>query len=90
MTPDEKKELLQEHNKTYGIGRSQFPYGFSNIPLDFLRTNLSIQELQPFEETLADAINISGAFGIPAELVPRKDQSTFNNQKTVEKACIVL
>ena len=86
MTPDEKKELLQEHNKTYGIGRSQFPYGFSNIPLDFLRTNLSIQELQPFEETLADAINISGAFGIPAELVPRKDQSTFNNQKTVEKS----
>jgi len=44
---------------------------------DFVRTNLSIAELQPFEETLADAINIAGAYGIPAVLVPRKDQSTF-------------
>lgn len=85
MTSDEKKELLKEHNKTYGIGKGQFPYGISNIPLDFLRTNLSIQELLPFEETLADAISIASAFNIPAELVPRKDQSTFNNQKTVEK-----
>lgn len=85
MTPDEKKEILKEHNKTYGVGKGQFPLGISNIPLDFLRTNLSIQELQPFEETLADAISIAGAFGVPAELVPRKDRSTFNNQKTVEK-----
>ena len=44
------------------------------------------QELQPFEETLADAINIAGAYGIPAVLVPRKDQSTFSNQATAEKS----
>ncbi|CAK7085845.1 MAG: hypothetical protein BACC_03629 [Bacteroides sp.] len=85
MTPEEKKELLLEHNKTYGIGKGQFPFGVSNIPLEFLRTNLSIQELLPFEETLIDAISIAGAFGIPSELVPRKDRSTFDNQKTVEK-----
>ena len=38
--------------------------------LSFVRTNLTIAELQPFEETLADAISISGAYGIPAVLVP--------------------
>ena len=53
--------------------------------MDFIRTNLSIQELQPFEETLNDAIIIAGVFGVPPELVPRKDHSTFNNQKSAEK-----
>lgn len=85
MTPAEKKDLLREHGNTYGIGKGKFPFGISNIPLDFLRTNLSIQELMPFEETLLDAISIAGAYGIPSELVPRKDRSTFNNQKAVEK-----
>ena len=51
-----------------------------------MRTNLSISELQPFDETLADAITIAGAYGIPSVLVPRKDQSTFSNQATAEKA----
>lgn len=86
MTPEEKKELLKEHNKTYGLGKRQFPFGISNIPLEFLRTNLSIRELLPFEETLADAISIAGAFNIPSDLIPRKDKSTFNNQKTAEKS----
>ena len=53
--------------------------------MDFIRTNLSIQELQPFKETLNDAIIIAGVFGVPPELVPRKDHSTFNNQKSAEK-----
>lgn len=35
---------------------------------------------------MADAINIAGAYGIPAVLVPRKDQSTFSNQATAEKS----
>ena len=85
MTSEEKKEILKEHYKSYGVGKGQSPIGISNIPLDFLRTNLSIQELLPFEETLVDAISIAGAYGVPAELVPRKDRSTFNNQKAVEK-----
>lgn len=85
MTDDEKKNLREEFDKNHGLGDSQFPYGFSDIPMDFIRTSLSIQELQPFEETLNDAIMIAGVFGIPSELVPRKDHSTFNNQKSAEK-----
>ena len=86
MTEGEKKEILQQHYGKYGVGKDQLPYGLSDIPLSFVRTNLTIAELQPFEETLADAISIAGAYGIPAVLVPRKDQATFSNQSTAEKS----
>lgn len=86
MTEKEKENILGQVNDRYGIGKGQSPYGISDIPIDFIRTNLSIKELEPFEETLADAISIAGAYGIPAVLVPRKDQSTFSNQSTAEKA----
>jgi hypothetical protein len=90
MTENEKKEILQQHYGKYGVGKNQMPYGLSDIPLAFVRTNLTIAELQPFEETLADAISISGAYGIPAVLVPRKDQATFSNQSTAEKGEVHL
>ena len=85
LTEAEKKQLVEQNAERYGIGKGQLPYGISDVPIDFVRTNLSITELQPFDETLADAINIAGAYGIPAVLVPRKDQSTFSNQATAEK-----
>lgn len=86
LTEEEKRSLLEQNTERYGLRSDQFPYGISDVPIDFIRTNLSISELQPFEETLADAISIAGAYGIPSVLVPRKDQSTFNNQSTAEKA----
>lgn len=86
MTDEEKREILRQHYGKYGIGKDQLPYGLSDIPLGFVRTNLTISELQPFEETLADAISIAGVYGIPAELVPKKDQATFNNKSTSEKS----
>ncbi|MEG2856803.1 phage portal protein [Bacteroides sp.] len=85
MTPEEKTDLIKEYTHTYGVGDDQFPLSISQTPVDFIRTSMSIQELQPFEETLNDAIMIASAFGIPSVLVPRKDQSTFSNQKTAEK-----
>ena len=86
MTSQEKKDFVKELTENYGFAEGQFPFGVSNIPMSFVRTNLSISELQPFDETLADAITIAGAYGIPSVLVPRKDQSTFSNQATAEKA----
>jgi hypothetical protein len=40
----------------------------------------------PFEETLEDAIKIAATYQLPAVLVARKDQSTFNNQKEAERS----
>ena len=86
LTRDEKKQILEETDKMYGVGEGQYPYGISDVKLQFIRTNLSITELEPFEETLADAIIIAGLYGIPSVLIPRKDQSTYANQAAAEKA----
>ena len=86
LTKDEKKQILEETDKMYGVGEGQYPYGISDVKLQFIRTNLSITELEPFEETLADAIIIAGLYGIPSVLIPRKDQSTYANQAAAEKA----
>lgn len=85
MEPKEKREIEDYLDKSYGLGEGQRPIGVTDVPLSFVRTNLSISELQPFEETLQDAITIAGAYGIPDVLVPRKDHSTFNNQANAEK-----
>lgn len=86
LDPDEKKELLENFNKRYGLGEGQSPYVVTDVPVDFVQTSMSITDLQPFEETLADAIVIAGRYGIPAVLVPRKDQATFSNQDAAEKS----
>ena len=86
LEPGEKTELRKTIDGNYGVGEGKSPYGITDIPISFVRTNLSISELQPFDETLEDAIKIASVFGIPAVLVPRKDQSTFSNQDTAEKS----
>ena len=86
LEPDEKAALRKEIDSKYGVGEGKSPYALTDIPINFVRTNLSISELQPFDETLEDAIKIAAVFGIPAVLVPRKDQSTFSNQDTAEKS----
>lgn len=86
LEPSEKDELRKEINGKHGIIDNRSPWAITDIPVSFVRTNLSISELQPFEETLADAIAIAGQYGIPAVLVPRKDQSTFSNQDAAEKS----
>lgn len=86
LEPGEKEELRKEVDKKYGLSEGRSPYAITDIPINFVRTNLSISELQPFDETLEDAIKIASVFGIPSVLVPRKDQSTFSNQDTAEKS----
>lgn len=86
MKPSEKEELVKDLNGRYGFGDKKMPVGITDVPLEFVRLNLSINELQPLEENLQDAITIAGAYGIPSVLVPRKDQSTFSNQNSAEKA----
>lgn len=86
MKPKEKEDLVEELNGKYGVGDGKMPIGVTDVPIEFIRLNMSISELQPFEETLLDAITIAGLYGIPDVLVPRKDHSTFSNQAVAEKS----
>lgn len=86
LEPQEKEDIEKQIDDKRGLTEGKSPWGVTDIPIDFIRTNLTIAELQPFEETLEDAIKIASVFGIPSVLVPRKDQSTFSNQDTAEKS----
>lgn len=81
----EKEELRKEYERTYGLGKDQSTVAILKSDVDFIKTSMSIQELEPFEETLLDAVSIAGAFSIPSQLIPRKDNSTYNNQLSSER-----
>lgn len=80
LSDTEKRELEDEHHKVYGVtGTGKRPFGISSANVDFVRTSMSIEELQPFDETLADALAIYAVLRVPPHLVPNKNKSTFNN-----------
>ncbi|MCL1942618.1 MAG: phage portal protein [Candidatus Azobacteroides sp.] len=86
LTPKEKDEIRKENLEIYGLRKDKSPVAIINHPVDFVRMNMSIRELMPFEETFEDAIQIAAAYGIPSILVTRKDQGTYSNQPTAERS----
>ena len=74
---------LQDRN---GLTGDKNFIGLSSVPLQFIKTLGTIRELEPFDETLEDAIKIAGVFGVNKELIPKKDNSTYANQTMAEKS----
>lgn len=83
ITRDTMLKDLQERNGL--IGDKSF-IGLSSVPLQFIKTLGTIKELEPFDETLENAIKIAGIFGVNKELIPKKDNATFSNQMIAEKS----
>lgn len=79
LTPKEKQETQNEFQNTYGLSAGKHQVGVTSAPVDFIKTAMSIQELQPFDETLADALAIYSTLRVPRHLCPNKDGSTFAN-----------
>lgn len=86
FNPVTRDAIVDEINSRNGLTGKRHLWGISAVPLEFVKTMADIQALMPFEETLEDSIKIAGIFNIPPELVPRKDQSTFNNKDTAERS----
>lgn len=86
LTPKERKELDKDFTGTYGVTGGKETIAMTGMPVDFIRTAMSISELQPFDETLADASAIYAVLRVPPHLIPSKDKSTFNNADTDMKA----
>lgn len=79
LTPKEKEEAQREFQSTYGLQGGKHQVGVTAAPVEFIKTSMSIQELQPFDETAADAAAIYATLKVPSHLIPSKDKSTFNN-----------
>lgn len=86
LTPREKQEAQAEFQNTYGLQGHKNQVGVTAAPVDFIQTSMSIQELQPFDETLADAVAIYSTLKVPRHLVPSKDNSTFANAEADMKS----
>lgn len=86
LTKSEKKELEEDYQKSYGLSEGKQTVGITGMPVDFIRTGMSIEELQPFDETLANAIAIYSTLRIPRHLCPDKNNSTFANANSDEKS----
>lgn len=79
LTKKEKEEAQENFQHTYGLNADKHQVGVTAAPVEFVKTSMSIQELQPFDETLADAVAIYATLKVPRHLVPSKDNSTFSN-----------
>ena len=87
LTPREIEELQKQFQESYGLTHEKHQQIITEVPINYIQFGKNIQELQPFEETLQDAIQIAGIFGVNKELIPRKDNSTFDNQRSAEIDC---
>lgn len=86
LNPTDRDAILKDINNRNGITGNRNLWGISSVPIEFINTLADIQRLMPFEETLEDAIKIAATYQLPAVLVPRKDQSTFDNQREAERS----
>lgn len=80
-----RDQMLSDINNRNGITGNRNIWGVSGVPLEFVSTLATIKDLMPFEETLEDSIKIAAVLQIPPVLVPRKDQSTYDNQENAEQ-----
>lgn len=82
---NKKEQIVKDINERYGITGRRNIWGVSGVPIEFVKTLATINELMPFDETLESSIKIASVFQIPPVLVPRKDQSTYDNQENAER-----
>lgn len=85
LTKTEKQSIRDEMNADYGVTGNRDIYGITDVPVDFVRVNMSIEELKPFDETLADATAIYAVLGVPRSFMPTTQAPTFNNVLTDER-----
>lgn len=86
LNPEETKQLHKDYQETYGITSGKSNIGITGQPIDFVQIGMNIKELQPFEETLSDAVAIYATLRVPRHLVPSKDAGTFSNVEISMKA----
>lgn len=87
LTNQEKKKAAEDMDKNFGVvGRGKMPYGITGAPIDFVKASMTIAEMQPFEETKADAAVIYGVLRVPPELMPYRDKVTIGSQQIAERS----
>lgn len=87
VNPADRDQIVTDILNRNGLVGDKKLWTVSAIPLKFIKTIASIQELQPFEETIADAEQIAGVYGVDKDLLPHKE-SKYDNKENSEKNLI--
>jgi phage portal protein BeeE len=82
LTDVEKKQAVKDLDDNYGLQRNKQTVGITGVPVDFVKSSMSIAEMLPFDETKADASAIYAVCGVPDELMPGNDNGTYENKRT--------
>jgi len=85
VDPTTRDEIIEDILNRNGLVGDKKLWTVSAIPLRFIKTLATISELQPFEETMADALQIAGVMGVDKDLIPMKEGTTYSNKEQAEK-----
>ena len=80
VDPATRDSIMKDLKDRNGLTGNKNFIGVSSVPLKFIKTVGTISELQPFDETEADAVAIASIFGLDADLVPKRNPSKFANK----------
>lgn len=85
VDPVTREKIMTDILERKGLTGNRQLLAVSGVPLDFIKTLATISELQPFDETMADALQIAGIYGVDKDLIPLKEGTTFTNKEQAEK-----
>jgi hypothetical protein len=85
VDPVTRENIISDIMSRHGLTGDKRMWTVSAIPLSFIKTLATIGELQPFEETREDAVQIAGIFEVDKDLIPTKDGTTYANKQVAER-----
>ncbi len=85
LDPVTRDAMIDDIKNRNGLVGDKRLWTVSPIPLKFIKTLATISELQPFDETMADSLQIAGIFGVDKDLIPLKEGTTYTNKVQAEK-----
>lgn len=85
VDPVTRQQIVDDIQSRNGLTGNKNFIGVSSIPLKFIKTLGTINELEPFKETEADMITIGALYGVDKYLLPISEGTTFTNKQDAEK-----
>ena len=83
LTPDQKKEMLKEHGKLYGLTSGKHPIMIPTVSMDWKNMILPIKDLQLDETALAEFNVCCDLLGVPRGIFD--DKTSYSNQSSLMK-----
>ena len=83
LTSDQKKEMLKEHGKLYGLTSGKHPIMIPTVSMDWKNMILPIKDLQLDETALAEFNVCCDLLGVPRGIFD--DKTSYSNQSSLMK-----